>query len=470
LSLHKAQPLLPLFIRCFSRVTFSEFILQVNSLIWGLPLIILLVGTGLFLTLSLGGIQVRGFSHALAILRGKYDNPKDPGEISHFKALSAALSATIGTGNIVGVAAAILIGGPGAVFWMWVTALVGMATKFASCTLAVKYRRIDERGEVHAGPMYFIEMGLGPRFKWLAVLFATFTAMASFGIGNMFQANNMASSFNALVLGEGEPLSGALCLGIGLLTAFLVALVILGGIRRIAVVTSFLVPFMCCFYLLGGIIILVKNWQLVPEGFLLIFKYAFEAPEAVSGGLIGGVIRSGVARGLFSNEAGLGSAPMAHGAARTNEPVREGLVAMLGPFIDTIVVCSITALVIICTGAYETHHLKGQLTSVAFESGLPGSGWMVSASILLFAFSTIITWSYYGDRAVDYLFGRGAVKPYRLIYVGFIILGSMRPLEQVIIFCDTMNGLMALPNLIALLALSPVLVTMTKDYTERFFT
>ncbi len=448
-------------------MTFSNFLSNFSSFVWGVPLMVLLVGTGLYLTLRFCFVQLRGFGHALDVLRGKHDNPHDPGEISHFQALSTALSATIGTGNIVGVAAAILIGGPGAVFWMWITALVGMATKFASCTLAVHFRRIDDQGEVHGGPMHFIEQGMGKKFKWLAVLFAAFTATASFGIGNMFQINNMVSAVNSLVLGNGTEISFNIGLAVGAVTAVLVAVVILGGIKRIAGFAGRLVPFMCLFYILAGLVILIKNAHLILPGLQLIFTQAFHAPESVAGGLFGGVIRAGVARGLFSNEAGLGSAAMAHGAARTKEPVREGLVAMLGPFIDTIIVCTITALVIICTGAYKVVTVKGQLTIAAFEAGLPGTGWLVSVGIILFAFSTLIAWSYYGDRAVDYLFGKKAVTTYRVIYIGFIFLGALRPLDDVINFCDALNGLMALPNLIALIALSPVVFTLTGKYFAK---
>ncbi len=445
----------------------SNLLAQFSGMVWGIPLMIALVGTGVYLSVRLACIQLRGFRHAVGVLRGKYDNPDDPGEISHFRALSTALSATIGTGNIVGVAAAILTGGPGAVFWMWITACVGMATKFASCTLSVHYRKIDEQGEAHGGPMYFIEMGMGRQFRWLAICFAGFTALASFGIGNMFQINSMTSAVNQLIYGDGAAVDVGVRWGVGLVTAFLVAAVILGGIKRIARVASFLVPGMCVFYVLTGVVILLLNADKIGHGLSLIFYHAFNAPEAVTGGLIGGVIRSGVARGLFSNEAGLGSAAMAHGAAQTKEPVREGLVAMLGPFIDTLIVCSITALVIICTGAYETVTAKGQLTAAAFDAGLNGSGRMVSVGILLFAFSTLIAWSYYGDRAVDYLFGKTAVTPYRWIYVGFVLVGALRPMDDVINFCDAMNGLMAAPNLIALLVLSPVVVRLTADYMRR---
>jgi AGCS family alanine or glycine:cation symporter len=445
----------------------ADIIAKVDSFIWGIPLMVLLVGTGLYLTVRTAFIQFRGFQHGIKVLRGQFDRVDDPGEVSPFRALAAALSGTIGTGNIVGVAAAILVGGPGAVFWMWMTALVGMATKFACCALAVHFRRIDESGEAHGGPMHYIELGMGPSFQWLAVLFAVFTTMASLGIGNMFQINSVAAAVNVILYGYDVPSSETVNLVVGLIAASVVAIVILGGIKRIANVASKIVPFMCAFYILAGLFILLKNAGAVSHGIGLIFQYAFTAPESVTGGLLGGVIRSGVARGLFSNEAGLGSAAMAHGAARTRQPIRQGMVAMLGPFIDTIVVCTISALVIVCTGAYKTITIKGKLTSAAFDMGIPGAGMLVSLAIILFAFSTLISWSYYGDRAVDYLFGRKAVVPYRWIYVGFVLLGAVIHLSVVIEFCDAMNGLMAIPNLIALITLTPVLVSLTRRYVKR---
>ena len=445
----------------------AEFLSGLNDLVWGTPLMVLLVGTGLYLSIRMRLVQGRGFIHALKILAGKFDKESDPGEVSHFSALATALSATIGTGNIVGVAAAILAGGPGALFWMWVTAAVGMATKFASCTLAVHFRRIDKDGEVHGGPMYFIERGMGERWRWLAVLFAVFAATASFGIGNMFQANNVASAVNALIYGSDAASDNTVNIAVGIICSVSVAAVILGGIKRIAAFSSKLVPFMCVLYVGAGLLILMKNVAHIPHAFGVIFHQAFHAPDAVAGGLLGGVIRSGVARGLFSNEAGLGSAPMAHAAAKTKEPIREGLVALLEPFIDTLMVCTLTGLVIVTTGAYELGLDKGKLTSAAFDMGLPGAGRMVALSVVFFAFSTLIAWSYYGDRAVDYLFGKKAVAPYRWLYVAFVFVGSVVKLDLVISFCDSMNGLMAVPNLIALIALAPLLSTLLEDYFKR---
>jgi alanine or glycine:cation symporter, AGCS family len=449
-------------------VTLAELISTIDGFIWGVPLMVLLVGTGLYLTVRMRGVQLRGFSHALRVLRGKYDSEEDAGEISHFQALSAALSATIGTGNIVGVAAAILAGGPGAAFWMWITAFVGMATKFTSCTLAVHFRRIDQHGEAHGGPMHFIEQGMGTRFKWLAILFAVFTVTASFGIGNMFQINNCAVSLNALVH-PGATASSGFNLFVGIVVATMVGAVILGGIKRIGRFASELVPLMCFIYVAGALYVLVRHASAIPDAFGTILYHAFHKPEALAGGLLGTVIRSGVSRGLFSNEAGMGSAAMVHGAARTDEPVREGLVAMLGPFIDTIVICTMTALVIVITGAHEVCAIKGELTGKAFELGMghPIGAKIVSVGVILFSFSTLVSWSYYGDRAADYLLGPRAVLPYRLLYIGCIVLGAMVSIGTIIDFCDAMNGLMAVPNLIALIVLSPLVAKLTRDYFRR---
>ncbi len=445
----------------------SGLIEKLNSFVWGTPLIILLVGTGIYLTFRNRFVQIRGFRHSWQILSGRFDKQDDPGEVTHGKALATALSATIGTGNIVGVAAAILAGGPGALFWMWVTAFVGMATKFTCCTLAVHLRRIDSKGEVHGGPMHYIELGLGKNFKWMAVMFAVFTMFASLGIGNMFQSNNVATAFNSLIFGLDHEKNVVVNYVVGIISALMAGAVILGGIKRIAGFSSKIVPLMCWSYIICGLIILAKNYQSILPSLELIFKSAFVAPESVAGGLLGGVIRSGVARGLFSNEAGMGSAPIAHGAAKTKEPVREGLIAMLGPFIDTIVVCSITGLVIVCTGVFNNGGHSGKLTHMAFEKGLPGCGWMVSVGIILFAYSTIISWSYYGDRATDYLFGKKAVFYYRLIYVIFVFIGSISTFPAIINFCDSMNGLMAIPNLTALILLSSMVSRLNKDYFKN---
>ena len=452
---------------------FAELLEKVDGWIWGLVLIFLLVGTGLFYAWRTRFIQLRKLGHALALVRGKYDNPEDEGDISHFQALATALSATIGTGNIAGVATAIALGGPGAVFWMWVTGLLGSGIKFASCTLGMKYRILHPDGSASGGPMYYIEHGLGQ--KWLAVLFAFFAAVASFGIGNMIQANSMT-----LTLGDDFGIPRSLA---GLVIAILAGMVIIGGIKRIGRFTSKLTPLMTVIYVLGAGVILIKNASLLPATFQLIFAHAF-SPTAASGGFAGSAIamtiRQGVAKGVFSNESGLGSAPIAHAAAKTKEPVREGLVAMIGPFVDTLLICSMTALVILSTQAYTLidagtgEQLTSSLLSKrAFEIGLPATGWLpsggwiVTIGLMLFAFSTIIGWSYYGDRSVGYLFGQRGIRVYRWIYICLIPLGAAMKVQVMWVISDITNGLMAFPNLIALIFLSPVVVAMTREYFRR---
>jgi len=433
----------------------------ISNIVWGPITIVILVGTGIYLTLRLRFIQARQFPHAVELISGKYDDPKDKGEITHFQALSAALAATIGTGNIAGVATAIAVGGPGAVFWMWVTALVGMATKFTSCLLALKYRTIHEDGTVSGGPMYFLEKGLG--LKWLGMIFAFCTAIAAAGIGNMVQSNSVA---DALRHSFGIPK-----ILTGVVIAILVWLVIIGGIKRIGQVASRLVPFMSVIYILGALFILLLNCSRIPGAFALIFKHAF-SPLGITGGFAGSTIlltiRMGVARGVFSNEAGLGSAPMAHAAAKTNEPVREGLVAMLGPFIDTIIICSMTALVIITTGLWTSGKSGTPLTALAFNAGLPGVGeYIVTLGIVLFAYSTMITWCYYGERGIEYLFGSWAIKPYRWLYVLAIPAGAYARLVTVWSAADIANGFMAFPNLVGLVGLSGVAARLTKEYLSK---
>ncbi len=443
-----------------------EYLEAINSFIWGPVTIILLVGTGLFLTIRLKLVQLLRFGYAWKLVSGKYDDPNDEGDITHFQALATALSATIGTGNIAGVATAIAAGGPGAVFWMWVTALVGMATKYTSCTLAVKYRHIHKDGSVSGGPMYFLEKGLGQ--KWLGGLFAFFAMTASFGIGNMVQANSVAEPLHELGIPK---------IATGLVMGVLVGLVILGGIKRIANVASKIVPFMSVVYVLGALTILVLNYDKVPTVFVMIIEHAFK-PTAAAGGFLGATVmqtmRFGVARGLFSNEAGLGSAPIAHAAAKTKYPTREGLVAMLGPFIDTICICSMTAMVILISGLWTSNdpetgqQLTGAVLSAsAFNSSLPGFGkYIVSFGIIFFAFSTMISWSYYGDRSAEYLFGPKSVKIYRLLYTIVVPIGAASALPLVWIISDIMNGLMAFPNLIGLIFLSGVVSRQMNAYFQ----
>jgi AGCS family alanine or glycine:cation symporter len=430
----------------------------VSGWVWGPVTIGLLVGSGIFITLLVGVIQLRRFGYAWKLISGRFDNPEDHGEITHFQALSAALSATIGTGNIAGVGTAVALGGPGAVFWMWVTAVFGMALKYAECLLSLHFRTIHEDGSVSAGPMYYLEKGLGQ--KWLGMLFAFFAMVASFGIGNMAQANSVA-----------EPLQsyfGIPKVATGLIIAALVFAVIVGGIKRIGRVASKLVPFMSVFYVLGALLVISRHFEILPDAFALIFRGAFSG-SAATGGFAGAAvaqaIRFGVARGVFSNEAGLGSAPIAHGAAQTEEPVREGLVAMLGPFIDTISICTMTALVIILTGAYQSGLSGAELTASAFNLGLPGQGgYIVAVGIAFFAFSTAISWSYYGDRSVEYLFGPRLILPYRVLFCLLLPVGAAIELELVWTISDIFNALMAWPNLVGLLCLSPLVWRKTREY------
>jgi AGCS family alanine or glycine:cation symporter len=433
----------------------------IGGIVWGPVTIILLVGTGIFLTLLLRAIQIRKLGQSLKLVSGKYSDPNDEGEITYFQALSAALSATIGTGNIAGVGTAIALGGPGAIFWMWVTAVFGMAVKYAECLLSLKYRVIHEDGTVSAGPMYYLERGLGQ--KWLAIMFALFAAVASFGIGNMVQANSVAEPVQTYF--------GVPKLITGLIMGVLVFAVIIGGIKRIGQVASKLVPIMSVFYVLAALVVIFMNIEGVPAAFAMIFHDAFTGTAATggfSGAVVAQAIRFGVARGVFSNEAGLGSAPIAHGAAQTREPVRVGLVAMLGPFIDTLFICTMTALVIIVTGAYTEGLTGADLTARGFNLGMPGpGGYMVAIGIIFFAFSTIIGWSYYGDRAVEYLLGTKMVLPYRILFCLLVPVGAYVQLNVVWLISDIFNGLMAWPNLIGLIFLSGVVYRSTKEYFSR---
>ncbi|MEM6367537.1 MAG: sodium:alanine symporter family protein [Myxococcota bacterium] len=547
---------------------FGDVVDFLSHYVWSFPeslpwLVVALLGTGLFVTLRLGLIQFRKLGHAFAIVAGRYDDPEDEGDITHFQALSTALSATVGVGNIAGVATAIHYGGPGAVFWMWVTAVLGMALKFSECTLALKYRTFDEDGHVAGGPMYSIERGLGPRFKPLAVMFAACGAMGALGTGNMNQANTVTVSAVADF--------GASPYVVGAITCTAVGAVILGGIERIAGVSSRLAPTMAGVYVTGALTILILNAEAVPGAIATIFSDAF-APRASLGGSVAGIwsvtLLWGVKRGLFSNEAGQGSAPIAHAAARTDEPVREGAVAMLEPLIDTLIICTMTALVIVSTGVWDRKHettmpvglvqvvssealasadgreiqriqgalaepaleglssqvLEGRqdgftfigydgvvedplllqdgvpysgplswaegylapddleirgkmllnssaLTAEAFRQGLsPIGNWgnyIVTLCVFMFALSTMISWSYYGDRCINYLGGSRLVLPYRIVFTVFVFVGSVLTLDAVWAYGDLMLGIMVVPNLIGVLLLSPDLVKTTRGYFER---
>jgi AGCS family alanine or glycine:cation symporter len=471
----------------------SEILSAVSGIVWGPVMISLLVGTGLYITYRLRFLQARYLIHSVKCVSGKYDDPNEEGDISHFKALAAALSATIGTGNIAGVAGAIALGGPGAIFWMWMTALVGMATKYASCSLAIKYREIGSDGEARGGPMYYLQKGFMPEWlvriggvdrakRWgisLAVSFALMAVVASFGIGNMVQANSVVDGLKYIVPASvqqgGFSLFGfeinTFSLIIGVILAISVGIVILGGIKRIANVASKLVPGMSVIYIVAALAILVLNANQIIGALVLIVKHAF-TPYAAGGGAVGATVamalRFGVARGVFSNESGLGSAPMAHAAAKTKEMAREGMVAMLGPFIDTIIICTMTALVIIITGAADSGMTSASLTAHAFDIGLAGYGhYIVGIGLILFAYSTIISWSYYGDRCTQYLFGTGAVIWYRWIYVFMVVIGAIGGLKIIWDLADVLTALMAIPNLIGLIALSGVVVKYTNDYVKR---
>ncbi|QKS73352.1 sodium:alanine symporter family protein [Paenalkalicoccus suaedae] len=434
-----------------------DFVGAVSDVVWGIPTLILIVGTGLYLTVRLGFLQFRTLFYSLKLVfTPTPDDGKSKGDISHYQALTTALAATIGTGNIAGVATAVVLGGPGAVFWMWITALLGMATKYAEAILAVKYRIQNSKGEYSGGPMYYIERGL--KLKWLAVLFAFFGAFAAFGIGNMVQSNSVA-----LALDETFNVPGFVT---GLVLTVLAGLVIFGGIKSIGRVTAFFVPFMALFYVLAGLIIIFLNFDLVPAAVGLIFSDAFTG-QAVAGGAIGAVIRWGVARGVFSNEAGLGSAPIAAAAAKTDYPGRQALISMTQVFIDTIIVCSITGIVIVMGDLYIGGETGSALTSQTFEFFLGGWGSIIVAiGITFFAFSTILGWSYYGEKCFSYLFSDATIPFYRAAFIIAVFFGTVAELNLVWAIADVFNGLMAIPNLIGLIGLTGVVVSETNRFLK----
>jgi AGCS family alanine or glycine:cation symporter len=434
----------------------EELISTLSGIVWGPPMLILLVGTGLYLTIILKGMQFRALPHALKLIWAK-DHGHE-GDISHFAALMTALAATVGIGNIVGVATAINMGGPGAVFWMWMTGLVGMATKYSEAVLAVKYREKGAHG-MRGGPMYYLSKGVG--LPWLGTLFAIFTACATFGIGNMTQANATAKIFESTFH---IPVAAT-----GIVLTLFTGLVILGGIKTIGKFTSFLVPFMIVGYVGTSLIVLFMHADQIPHAFGLIFGAAF-SPSAATGGFAGATVaaamRFGIARGVFSNESGLGSAPIAAAAARTNDPVKQALVSMTQTFIDTLVVCTMTAMVILTATSWTQGVSASQLTSASMAETLGHSGSvLVAIATALFAYSTLIGWNYYGEKAIEYLFGEKAIKIYRIVFTVAVMVGATVSLEFVWNFSDLMNGMMAIPNLIGLLWLSPII----KQETERYF-
>ena len=443
-----------------------DFVSAASSFVWGPYLLIpLLLLTGFFLTVRLRGIQFTqlwGSLYLGLVVRKEKDGE---GDISHFQALMTALAATVGTGNIVGVATAIALGGPGALFWMWMTGLVGMATKFSEALLSVKFRTTDERGEQAGGPMYYLANGVKPAGlgKLLGVLFALFAAMAAFGIGKMVQSNSVAAGLNDSF--------GVPTWVTGLVMALAAGAVILGGIKSIGRFTGVFVPAMIVLYMIGGGLVILMNLGKVPAAFLLVIESAFSG-SAATGGFAGAAlaqaIRFGVARGIFSNESGLGSAGIAAAAAQTKEPTRQALVSMTQTFIDTIVVCSFTGFAILCTGVWETGLNGAPLTQAAFRAGLGDfGGWIVSIGLTMFAFSTVLGWSYYGEKSIEFLVGSKAILPYRLVFVVAVFFGAVRSLDFVWGVSDVMNGLMALPNLVGLLLLSGVIAAETRGYLNR---
>lgn len=436
--------------------TLLSIVSEISGYIWGPPLLILLVGTGIYLTIRLGFLQFKALPYALKLAFSREQDKKSKGDISHYQALTTAMAATIGTGNIAGVATAVVMGGPGAVLWMWITALLGMATKYAEAILAVKYRVTNDKGQISGGPMYYLEKGL--KAKWLGVLFAIFGAIAAFGIGNMVQSNTVSDVLNASF---SFPKWAT-----GIALAVLAALVILGGIKSIGRVTAFFVPIMAAFYIIGGIIIIILNFDLVPSAISLIFTDAFTG-SAIGGGILGSVIRYGVARGVFSNEAGLGSAPIAAAAARTDYPGRQALVSMTQVFIDTILVCSITGITLVMADLYAGGLNGAELTSASFAFFLGDVGsYIVTIGTIFFAFSTIVGWSYYGEKCFSYLFKDKLIPYYRALFVLLIFYGAVETLDVIWGIADIMNGLMAFPNLIGLLGLSGVVVAETNRFLK----
>jgi alanine or glycine:cation symporter, AGCS family len=443
----------------------QSFLNAVDTIIWGPPLLILLVGTGIYLTWKLKLLQIFRLPLAIKYIFSKEEDSDENavGDVSSYAALCTALSATIGTGNIVGVATAIKAGGPGALFWMWVAAFFGMATKYAEGVLAIKYREVDENGQMSGGPMYYIKNGLG--LNWLAKLFAIFgVGVALLGIGTFGQVKSIA---DAAQIGFNIPIVVT-----AIVVTILVALVTLGGIERISSVSEKVVPFMAILYIVGVILVLVFNLNKIPSAVLLIIESAFN-PRAALGGAVGITVsiamQRGIGRGVFSNEAGLGSAPIAAAAAKTNSPVRQGLISMTGTFIDTIIICTMTGIVIVVTGSFSGNLEGAALTTAAFEAGLPIASlgkYIVNIGLIFFAFTTILGWNYYGERCIEYLFGVRGIKPYKLIFIVLVGIGSFLPLEMIFIIADIVNGLMAFPNLVGLIGLRKVVIEETEEYFE----
>lgn len=462
--------------------TINTVLGKIDSFVWGIPLIALILLSGLFLTIRLKGIQFRKLPHAF---KKMFANEKSGqhGEVSSFAALCTALSATIGTGNIVGVATAVVAGGPGALFWMWLAALVGMATKYSECLLSVKYRQVTEDGHIIGGPFYYIEKGMGSKFKWLAKIFAVFgVCVGLMGIGTFTQVNGIAGAVNNFFdVGNswtvsifGRDYSWTVVIA-AIVVTFFVALVIIGGIKRISSVAQVIVPFMAITYVILAVLIIGFNITKVPGAFATIVKSAFGV-RAAAGGALGAMMvamQNGIARGIFSNEAGLGSAPIAAAAAHTDEPAKQGLISMLGTFIDTIIICTMTGLAIVITGAWDMGLQGVAVTTKAFQIGLPFPGevasFLLMICLIFFAFTTILGWDYYSEKCLEYLTGgrMGIVKAYRWVYIACVFFGPFMTISAVWTIADIFNGLMAIPNLIALLALNGVVVMETKKYLDK---
>ena len=462
--------------------TINKVLGKIDSFVWGIPLIALILLSGLFLTVRLKGVQFRKLPHAF---KKMFANEKSGqhGEVTSFAALCTALSATIGTGNIVGVATAVVAGGPGALFWMWLAALVGMATKYSECLLSVKYRQVTEDGHIIGGPFYYIEKGMGSKFKWLAKIFAVFgVCVGLMGIGTFTQVNGIASAVNNFFDADnswtvsifGIDYSWTVVIA-AIVVAFFVALVIIGGIKRISSVAQVIVPFMAITYVILAVLIIGFNITKVPGAFATIVKSAFGV-RAAAGGALGAMMvamQNGIARGIFSNEAGLGSAPIAAAAAHTDEPAKQGLISMLGTFIDTIIICTMTGLAIVITGAWDMGLQGVAVTTKAFQIGLPFPGevasFLLMICLIFFAFTTILGWDYYSEKCLEYLTGgrMGIVRAYRWVYIACVFFGPFMTISAVWTIADIFNGLMAIPNLIALLALNGVVVMETKKYLDK---
>lgn len=444
--------------------TLTAIVTAINDFVWGPPMLVLILGTGLFLQMRLKLMPVMRIGTGFRMIwRGRKPAAGAAGEISPYAALMTALAATVGIGNIAGVATAIAIGGPGALFWMWITALVGMATKYAEVLLAVHYRETDDRGEQTGGPMYAIKNGLGRNWRWLGAAFAIFGGIAGFGIGNMVQANSIAD-----VLRSGFGVSPWVS---GVVMTALTGFVLLGGVKRIGAVAEKLVPFMCVGYVAVSLLVLGLYADQIPAAFGLILHHAFN-PTAATGGFVGAgvmmALRYGVARGIFSNEAGLGTAGIAQAAGRTRHAAESGLIGMMGTFIDTIIVCTMTGLVLIVTGTWQSGLKGAVLSSAAFETALPGFGaTFLAVAVVVFAYTTILGWAYYGEKCWAYLVGTKSEKPYRLAWTAFVLVGAVTQLDFVWLVSDTLNAFMAFPNLVSLVLLSPVVAKVTKDYFDR---